>query len=229
MKFSCAILVIALLLVGSGRGFSQGFVNLNFESANVSGYSPGAPGATVPTQDAFPGWSAYFGPPGDATELSLSTVTYDGVTTGGAMISLQDSNAAAPAGPIQGSYSALLVGSIPGAETTTSLGQTGTIPGDAQSLVFWAYFGGSLDVSFDGQLLSFVAISNALNYTVYTANISAFAGQTGLLLFTAPVNTGTVLDNIQFSTSSVPEPGTLALCALGGLSLALRSRKQLSA
>jgi hypothetical protein len=128
-------------------------------------------------------------------------VSYDSVGGGGAVIALLDSNA--PSGdaplPLQGNYSALLEGSSPTADTTASLGQTGTIPSTAESMVFWANISGSLDVSFDGQALSLVDVSNAVNYTVYAANISPFAGQTGQLLFTAPVQTETEFDNIQFS------------------------------
>jgi hypothetical protein len=205
---------------------SQSFVNLDFESANVSGYSPGS----VPAQNAFPSWSAYYGSPSDPTlSGALSSVGYDAISTGGAVISLQDSNAFAPYGPIQGDYSVLLEGSIPAADTTASIGQTGTISSTAQSLVFWAGIS-EPEVSFDGQALSLVDVSNAVNYTVYAANISPFAGETGQLLFTAPVHTETVLDNIQFSSSPVPEPSTLPLCALGSFSLAWRRwRKKLSA
>ena len=203
----------------------QGFLDLDFESANVSAYSSGD---AVPVTNAFPDWSAYMGPPGNPTELSLSTVLYDGVTTGGALISLQNANALAPNGPIQGNYSAFLEGSIPGAESTASLGQIGNIPVNAESLIFWDYCS-ELNVSFDGQALSLLTISNTVNYTVYAADISSFAGETGQLLFTAPVDEGAILDNIQFSSSPVPEPGTLALCALGALSFALCQRKRSSA
>jgi hypothetical protein len=142
MKLCCSILVIAVLIGGSGRCFSQSFVNLNFESANVLGVSPPGP---VPTQDAFPDWTAYEGPSDDPTYSGgLSAVGYDGISTGGAVISLDDSNANPPYGPIQGNYSLLLEGSSLAADSTASLGQTGTIPSTAQSLVFWANIGGGL-------------------------------------------------------------------------------------
>ncbi|HEV2331295.1 MAG TPA: hypothetical protein VGY56_21135 [Verrucomicrobiae bacterium] len=227
MRFFSAILVVHLLLIGSGFCYSQSFVNLNFESASLSGLS----GNILPAASAFPDWSAYYGSTSDPTQINVSSVFYDSVSTGGASIDLEGSNAPSGGGPLplQGNYSALLEGSIPTAGTTASLGQTGTIPGTAQSLVFWANIGGSLEVSFDGQALSLVDVSNAMNYTVYAANISSFAGETGQLLFTAPVQTETELDNIQFSTSPVPEPGPVALCALGGLSLVCRWRKISSA
>ena len=64
-----------------------------------------------------------------------------------------------------------------------------------------------------------MAISNTLNYTIYGADISAYAGQTGQLLFTAPLQTGALLDNIQFSSVAIPEPSALTLFALGSLLL----------
>lgn len=209
---------------------SQGFINLNFESANVSGYSPGE---GVPTQDAFPDWSAYYGPSSNPTYSGpVSSVFYDSISTGGGVVSLQDSNSPGGLyGPIQGKYSALLQGSIPAAETTASIGQTGTIPSDAEMLMFWGNISGTLDVSFDGQMLSLMVISNTLNYTEYGADVSADAGQTGQLLFTAQVQASAELDNIQFSADPppTPEPSTLALCALGGSSLAWHWRKKFSA
>lgn len=220
MKFFCATLVIALLLVASGRCQSQGFLNLNFESAKVSGLSPGD---FVLTQDAFPDWSAYYGTTADPTSSTESAVAYDGISTGGPMISLQDSNAPDPYNTLQGNYSALLVGA---AGTAVSLGQTGTVPSTAQSLTFWGSLSGTIEVSFDGQMLSLTDVSNALNYTVYAANISSYAGQTGQLLFTSPSPYATIFDNVQFSTSPVPEPSAFALCTLGGLSLAWWRRKR---
>ena len=53
-----------LLCVCGHLGFSQGFVNLDFESANLSGYS--SPAGGVLTSDAIPGWTAYIG----STELT---------------------------------------------------------------------------------------------------------------------------------------------------------------
>jgi hypothetical protein len=58
-------------------------------------------------------------------------------------------------------------------------------------------------------------ISNALNYTLYGAAIpSFFIGQNETLTFTA-LHGGTLLDDIQFSTISVPEPSAISLLCLG--------------
>lgn len=201
--------------------YGQDFTNLNFESASISGLS----GGFIPTTSAFPDWSAYYGPPGNPTQVNVSTVFYDGTSLGGATVTLVDTNNPSYGGPapLQGSYSALLEGSTPAAGSTASIGQTGTIPRTAQSLVFWVSEGFP-DVSFNGQMLSLVDVSNASNYTVYAANISSFAGETGQLLFTAPVERADLLDNIQFSSSPVPEPGIFALAALGGLFFMWRRR-----
>jgi hypothetical protein len=53
--------------------------------------------------------------------------------------------------------------------------------------------------------------------TVYGANISEWAGQTGQLEFTADFNGSynyVVLDDITFSTQAVPEPNTVDLTCL---------------
>ena len=63
MKFFRATLVIVSLLVGSGRCFSQGFLNLNFEQATVasapSGYTPSDAYDPISAAEALPGWSVY--------------------------------------------------------------------------------------------------------------------------------------------------------------------------
>jgi hypothetical protein len=72
-------------------------------------------------------------------------------------------------------------------------------------------------------------ISNAVNYTVWGADISSYAGQTGQLLFTTiadiPFASGGLLDNIQFSSIPIPEPGVVGLLGLGGLSFLWHRRK----
>lgn len=226
VKFFCANLVVALLLVGSGRCLSQGFINLNFEQANVSDYSPGS--TSVPTSDAFPGWEAYFG------SGQVEYVWYDEISIGGNGISLWDANSEGYY-PIAGQYSAAL---FAGPYESESISQTGTVPNGTESLTIDIYDdNGPFSVSLGGQTLDLVALSEGSTpdypYTVYGADISAFAGlanqQLTITSLAGGEPNGIVVDNIQFSTSPVPEPDTLALCALGGLSLALRWRKKSSA
>jgi hypothetical protein len=70
------MVVATLVLAGSQRAFSQGFVNLDFESAMVSGYSPQS---TIPAALAFPGWMVSPAPP-----------FYGGISLGGALVSVHE-------------------------------------------------------------------------------------------------------------------------------------------
>jgi hypothetical protein len=214
-----SLILYYLIAVQSIR--SQGFMNLNFEQAVVS-HPPGLDGY-VYASTAIPGWPAYF------NGSLQSIIGYDAINLDEAGIFLEDSNAPGGGGPlpIQGNYSVLLQASSFAIDHTVSIGQTGTIPSTAQSLIFFGSLaantlGENLQLTFNGQALSYVAISNALNYTVYEADISPFAGQTGQVLFTAPVQTYALLDNIQFSSLPIPEPSTFALAALGGLLFGFR-------
>ncbi len=89
-------------------------------------------------------------------------------------------------------------------------------------------FGGSLLVSLSGQNIPFSVISTELNYTLYGGNISTFAGQVEQLTFTAPNGNNNFweIDDIQFSSSPVPEPSELALGAFGTLLLGFRRWKR---
>jgi len=213
MKTWIKLLFVVLLLCRTG--YAQGFVNLNFESAVIQTNL----GTTfyVDPSKAIPGWTAY------ANTSALNTIGYNTISLGGAAVFIEDTNAPSGGGPlpIQGKYSVFLQGSTPAAAGTASIGQTGTIPISTLSLSFFARLGGTVLVSLDGQSLPFQAIGTGANYTIYEADVSSYAGQTGQLLFTAPVQNEALLDNIQFSTTPVPEPSAVALAALGGLLLAI--------
>jgi hypothetical protein len=212
--------IIYALLIGVGQmGFSQGFVNLDFEDATVILDDPGV----VEASSALPGWTPF---PGN--------VGYDTVSLGGAAVFLEDT--ATPYGshslPIEGNYSVFLEDPEVVSETA-AIGQTGTIPITTQSLTFFGNLagnlsGGNLQVTFNGQNISYFAIGNGAAYTIYGADISAYAGQTGQLLFTTPVQTSALLDNIQFSSTAVPEPSEFALGAIGALLLGFRRWQKLS-
>src|SRR5664279_4885629 len=123
--------VIVLVLLQSCGG--QSFVNLDFEDANVSGYSPGS---NVPIADAFPDWSASYSDPNAGT-VEASSVAYDALSLGGAVISIND-NMGFPYSfcVIDGNYSAYLFGgkSNFGNFTSSTLSQTGLVPIGTKSL-----------------------------------------------------------------------------------------------
>jgi hypothetical protein len=231
MKLISIIFTAALLSLAEA-GFAQGFTNLNFEIATVT---PIFIGPVVTNYGAtLPGWTAYIGTSNDPT-LRSSEIYFDTLSLGGALIILEDSNYPAPYNAIQGNFSVFLSGggstyNPPSDQFSASIGQTGTIPTTAKTLSFWGNFTGvGMQVTFNGQPLSFTDISNTLNSVVWGANISAYAGQTGQLLFTAiggsPYVTGGIIDNIQFSSIPIPEPSAFALAALGTLLLGFRRRQ----
>jgi hypothetical protein len=209
-------LIILILIIKQNTG-AQGFVNLDFESANVSGYSSGS---SVPASDAIPGWTAYIG------GAPQNNVLYNNATLGDAAVSLQGGGNGFS--PLEGQYSVLLQATFFSSQiNTAAIGQTGQIPAGTQSITFFANnslsgAANNMQVTFNGSAISYFAIGSGPNYTIYGANISGLAGDTGQLLFTAFNNTYSEIDDIQFSPSAVPEPSVLGLSALGGLLLVWR-------
>jgi hypothetical protein len=80
--------------------------------------------------------------------------------------------------------------------------------------------GGALTAAFNGQNLPVFTLAPAPNSEEYGVDISAYAGQTGLLSFSDnPVAQNfsgeVVLDAISFSPNVIPEPSTWALMLCG--------------
>ncbi|HEY5504184.1 MAG TPA: hypothetical protein VIK28_03430 [Sedimentisphaerales bacterium] len=169
MKIASRILSVALLaLVQNGQ--AQGFINLNFESADVSSFSTGF----VPATNAFPGWTAYVG------GNQVGGVVYNTRPLDAAEVTLQGTNSDSLT-PIQGQFTAILFGaSIFAPQESAAIGQTGQIPLNALSLTFWGY---SSDVSFAGQALSLVVLGTTPDYYIYGADISAFCRANGTITF----------------------------------------------
>lgn len=214
------ILIILILILRQNAG-AQGFANLNFENATFVIDPSGAfyP-YSVYASNAIPGWTAYI------SGIPQTDVLSNNITLGDAAISLQGTNGFEPA--LAGHYSILLQATFFSTQTNSAaIGQTGLIPGTAQSLVFFGNtslsgIANDMEITFNGSNVPYFAIGSGAGYTIYGANISGFAGDTGQLLFTTYNNTYAELDNIQFSSSAVPEPSGLALGALGILLLGLR-------
>jgi PEP-CTERM motif len=210
-----------LFLILSRAGFSQGFVNLNFESATIAPTPIG--GSTFPADpvQALPGWTV-----GGATTV----VAYNDLSIGAPAVVLMgpDFPNFASYTPLQGSYSVLLqYFGIDGGPPTLS--QTAVVPSGTQSIDFLIGNGESdAVVTMNGVNIPLVQISAG----ELAGNVSAFAGLSTQLTFSTTIggSEGDFLyfDDIQFSPSSVPEPSTLALAAMGGLLLVWRRWKNCS-
>ena len=207
-----ATIFFTLLLMGGRLAWSQGFVDLNFENAQIiplasSPYYPYG----MATSNALPGWNASIG------GSQVTEITYDDPALGSTWINLCATNGT----QLSGNYSVLLQGGL--TASNASISQTALVPGGAEAILFEAQGTGvgTLVVSLGGQNLSLFALSSGANYTLYGANISTFAGETEQLTFSAlGVSSGFNnwnIDDIQFSASTVPEPGVMGLLGLGGL------------
>ena len=210
MKTSLASL--GIIAYGTTLCLSQGFLNLNFEgatiltthTATISRWTVNAPNYVN----------------GDPNSIPYNDIALDVPA-----VNLEGTNAPAPSiQAIQGNYSLLMQGGSRTSPITNgaSIWQTGQIPISAESMTYW---GNALQVTFNNQLLTFNAISNTANYTVWGADVSAYAGQTGQLMFAVPWQGSAMLDNIQFSSMPIPEPGSLALLVAGGLLVAWRRKR----
>ena len=170
----------------------------------------------VPITNAIPGWSAF------PTNVQ-GEIFYNSSSIGGALVALVDRTALGYSA-IQGNYSVLLQGStFSHTPDSASIWQTGQIPQNAQSLTFLTRSPSSLQAIFDGQLIPMMEIGSGPNYIMMGGNISAFAGKTGELRFTALGNVGSgLIDDIQFSTLPIPEPSVITLSGLGLIAFAFR-------
>jgi hypothetical protein len=220
MKHTTVTLVATCSLLNFLSANAQGtFQNLDFELANP-GQTVESPngypvGFNVPVANALPYWNVDYG------GVQQSTVNFNSPGLGSTLVTLVGEGWPA----IDGNYSVLLQGGQ--TASAASISQTATIPPGMQSLYFEAQpGGGALDVLIGTQTIPFTAVGSGANYTLYGANISAWAGDTEQLTFSAledvsgPNNWE--LDDISFSPTATPEPNTLALIIMGGAAFAAR-------
>ena len=201
------------------------FQNLDFASAQIPANTP--PRSFVPVTQAFPGWTAALGVD------PQTTVLYDAISLGQASASILDSQSTVARVLVGSSYTVVLqAGIYNGLAVNADLTQVGMVPANAKSIQF-EEAGSNFAISFTGQNIPMVAIGTGPNYTVFAGDVSRFAGQTGALTLASmplgpnyPFN-GNLFDNITFSSSPIPEPGTGALFLSGALLLGLALRKRL--
>ena len=212
------VIWIGLSLIAFSRDTSgQNFINLNFEQAKIvrdtsSPYYPYA----VYVSDAIPGWTI------SNNFMGTNEIFYNDLSLGAPSVALFGTNSEYSPPPLDGKFSIGLYGGAPEnyPPLGVSISQTGLIPTDAESILFIAqgsFATGPLLLSLGGQNISFTAISTTPDYTLYGGDISAFAGQVEPLTFTTPagVNNYWELDDIQFSSSPLPEPDVLSIFGIG--------------
>jgi hypothetical protein len=222
-------LILILVFVSSQIYGQTGFQDLNFEAAtNMPSTGP----TLVAVSNAFPGWTvyqAYFGT-GPSTQ-----VFYGGISAGSALVTLISISSAYSNDVIAGNYTATLDGGegnmAPG---SAGIAQTGVIPPSTSALFFLASgdVNGFLTVAVGGQNIQYIPLEAGPNNSeLYGADISGFAGLTEQLAFTetptASDNFPVVfLDNIQFSSQSIPEPQTWTMLLCGATLLGLSRWKR---
>jgi hypothetical protein len=185
---------VATLCSVEGQGTFQ---NLDFEQANVPDVPPGQLGGFVAASDGIPGWTAYIG----TNQVTL--ILHNGFSLSGmATIAILGPVWAYGAQSLQGNYTvAFQVSST----ETPAIGQVGRVPGTAESLQFYGSTAGDYEVTFGGQPIRLVILGSTASYTIYGADVSSLAGQSGELRFQGRG----LLDNILFSDQPIPEPGVL--------------------
>jgi hypothetical protein len=212
--------IVALASVAMAR--AQGsFENLNFEEANIVPIT-GQPLA-ITVANALPGWTVDYG-----TDQQ-SQIFYNDASLGAAQVTLFANGSPGILGPIiDGNFSVLLQpGAFNGAFADASISQTAQVPQGTQSLLFDAYAGPPEVLLGNDQLSLFPVGSGqgvSTSYTIYGANISAWAGQTEQLTFSSPL-ANILIDDISFSpNATVPEPTPLALAGIGTALFAIYRR-----
>jgi hypothetical protein len=196
----------------------QSFVNLNFERARlyVSSTPVNGWGDVIDPTLAFSGWTV-----GNSYGSYLATF-YNDLSLGAPAIDLMGPNFPNATGysPLQGSYSVLLQYFDIAAGPPT-LSQTGLVPVGTESINFLVGAGESdAVVTLNGVNIPLVPISGGR----LAGNISAFAGSVAQLTFSTTTGKGGLgdwfyFDDVQFSTSPIPEPTSFVLFGLGVLVL----------
>ena len=231
-------LQVAVMLIAGIRADAQGtFQNLGFESANV------APGIVayggIPASVALPYWTVTV----NGTETTVGCNVFNEFSPSVALIS-----PGSDAGfiPIAGTYDVVLDAAGPnpvGASGYAAISQSGLIPAGTQSLLFDATqspttSSGILTVMLGNQVVPITPVATESfaggSYSLYKANISAWADQTAQLTFTALAPSGFeewnawFIDDISFSPNAVPEPSSLVLMGIGAITVLMRLKPKSS-
>jgi hypothetical protein len=237
MKTTLPIIGSALLMAWTAC--AQSFVNLNFESADVS--SPDESGFYfLPTSSALPGWQS--DRPVYYNIHAMDQVAMGIFDSGGWPFPVSR--------PVFGNFTAFFngdLGAMPSA-TSANIWQSGLVPANALSLQFVTTSYSSipelsptLRLFINDTPVAYSQIGVVPNGILWGCNVGGVAGSIATLKFgvsesyampsgpSVPHYAFFVgLDEIAFSPTAIPEPGSLALCVAGWLSatwMSTRSRK----
>jgi hypothetical protein len=231
--------LISVLCLSSVICLAQGFQNLDFEQATIS--TPDYLGR-IPFTNAFPHWQAsgsWHQSVGDWWEyLQPGLAYYNGSDMDQMTVGVYDS-----LHPVAGNYTAYIEADF-GSMTSGSirLSQTALIPASARSILFatsqynTSFLGHNAQLYFsvNGQQISYSSVQVQPDFTLWAADITAYAGLNSTISFTVSEAYagsdhwifGYGLDNISFSTTPVPEPTTAVLLAAGLVCLFALRRKR---
>jgi hypothetical protein len=144
-----ALLLLASVAIVHGVQAQGTFQNLDFEMAQIVPLEDGSPRFYVMASKALPGWTAYFGS-GPSYFIFHNTIS-----AGSQMVSIHDS-LSPDFQPLQGNYSVAIQHATPGIPTSAAIGQTGRVPSDAASLIFYAVNVQNLQATFAGNVIPLV-------------------------------------------------------------------------
>jgi hypothetical protein len=216
------VFALVLCLVYGTSLRAQAFTDLDFESATLVPI-PDDPYNRVYFTLALPGWTGFSG------TNQLSAALYDNQFLDSTGIGIFDTNTSFSyngSNVIQGNYTAFLEAGLSlsgGGSADATLSQIGLVPIGTKSLSFLAVTNGPFAVSLGGTTLPLISSPVAgQNYSLFQADISAFAGLTNELDFTVfaqdPYENqlhSMLLDDITFSPDAIPEPTSCGLVMVG--------------
>lgn len=226
-ELRCVCIVVALYATVVRTAVGQAFSNLNFELAQVGPTAPGQWGDQVDPAKAFPGWTVSFSCPHCQGEW----IAYNTLSLGSQAAILMGPSFPNGPGftPLQGSYSVLLITFYTQTGNVAIVSQTGLVPVNARSINFlvgpetWQT---NALVRWGGVNIPLVPIGGGR----VAGDVSAFAGKVEELSFSTPVlppdATELYFDDVKFSSSPIPEPGTSCLVVMGVLLVACRAVKR---